>query len=350
MNISEHRAGKAYAIDAMLHAVTALNSGNTPVSFQRNGAFYALFPNGFGKYTPGLHLAYRQCIERDRFRTIHENAPETLASQDAIVKSTDENEKTVFIKGEKDKFAPLIFNRDSDGAFSLKSMQILEQQLKELGDDGKIRMVTHSQSYHSNKYGYAADGTDTWLGEARVMPFDNYLEIIRDREDLFHQTIRSKADNDQIRGTLYGSCTHPAGGKIVNIPEVMIMTPELMFTFPRAGQLDSHNRLQAWTDTEGLGSNWQSPYYPEISMREGKLFSHYIMLNAQRHKVPSFGLDELAESISGNLMKTFKAMNQDIAPIVHYIDRINTTYIIGIARAEEERDEIRQARREKQLK
>lgn len=343
MNQLENRLGKAYAIDATINLMTDI-SGCKPSFFQRDGSLYLVSERGFAKYQQGLVVAH----EGYRGEIVGKDLPETKASENIIVsKNRDSNEKTKFIAGEKEFIKPLIFHEDSSGAFNLKSMQVLAQQLKELKDDGKIRMINHSHQYHSHKHGYAADGADTWIGDARVMPLDTYLEIVRSKEDEFHHRFRNVANQRQVEGVLLRSTSEPGEGRLVRIPDVMLITPEIIFTFPRVGRLDNDDKPKGWNENTNLGTKNQSPFYEGVttSSSEQHPFSSNLTINMQNHEITNqYKFAEYYKGLVGELQKQLGIIDNNIIPIHQFVRRMNATHKIGTTRAYEEYEEEERGR------
>ena len=175
----------SYAVDTVISVVNEL-SNTPPVFFQSNEEFYAITPDCFGKVSLGLSL-----VSNGR----NDELPEIIASEDIIIKEKDksrrsrENEKTKFKKGEKKHILPLVFGVDSGVVFSLESIANIASNLGKLPDDGKIRLISHYNQYHSHKHGYAADGSDTWLSAARVMDREVYFNLIKQKEDKFFNVL-----------------------------------------------------------------------------------------------------------------------------------------------------------------
>src|SRR3989338_9535913 len=141
-----------YAVDIIKDIMTKLSSSE-PVLFQRDGYLYIASKEGFAQITKGLRT------EPDERKKIEEQ-PNSSESKDVIVGWVDKDSryrKPKFRKGEEKYLKPILFGTDDD-SFSLKEITKIAEELAKLPDDGQIRMVKHSSSYHSHKYGYASDG------------------------------------------------------------------------------------------------------------------------------------------------------------------------------------------------
>ncbi len=263
---------RVYAVDTLIDTVRAI-SKTEPVYFQRDGSFYAATPDGFGK------LGYGLCLrpQNPEKATWRQELPEIVASENILVKLADENELTKFRRGERTRTRPLLFNKDSCSFMSLESMATTVALLKKLPDDGKIRMIGHSTSYHSHKFGYAADGSDVWLGVARVMKRKTYLEMMRTKED---ELIESLTQNGlRAAERIYEDKTYTfANGRSVEIPDVWVITPNIMLTFPREGRLDYHDRDQSWRADSDLNRR-NLPEYFGIKMYDESPFTYSLVIN-----------------------------------------------------------------------
>jgi len=313
---------KSNAIDAMVSAVREI-SDVLPVFFQRDSNFYAVSPQCYGRFSYHLSLV-PQNPKGDQWR---QELPEITDSEDVVVKrcsdtGIDANEKTKFKKDQRQYIAPLIFNRDSNGIFSLETMANTAKALAALPDDGKIRMISHSQSYHSHKHGYASDGTDTWLGDARVMSRERYFELMRAKEEEFFTKL-SEIDQDDISRVYERSSVSTR--RSTEIPDVTVITPNIMLTFPREGFLDYHNPLQTWTSETNL-RKW--PVYGSVRSLDSSPFGFYFVVNRKVVETKTLkGLDsavtELMTSISDDLTGVKKAMPQ----IESFLERINNVHV-----------------------
>ena len=83
---------------------------------------------------------------------------------------------------EREYLALLCRNPDGDRNTLTELLQMGKKVHEEFPDDGRIRMVDHGENYHSHKYGYAADGIDVFLADARVMIRSEYFDLMRARE------------------------------------------------------------------------------------------------------------------------------------------------------------------------
>ncbi len=227
-----------YAVDFVINTLEEI-SGSKPISFQRDGSLYAVSPEGFGQVTYGLHTTLRAIQgEQDKYPWKEiELPPEIKESEDVIIGNKEDpedeyNEAPIFRKEDRPFIKAISFGPDSDG-FTLEEMAGIYHELAELPDDGKIRMVFHNNAYHSHKYGYACDGIDVWVEEARVMGRDRYMELVRQKED-------------ELIGAMKNNMSW--GERV--FPDCLILTPLLKVTAPRKGKFDNEN--QAWDEKTKL--------------------------------------------------------------------------------------------------
>lgn len=182
----EDRAKKSHAVDIVGEIIAKL-SASKPIYFQRNGALFIASEGGFGLLRLGLSTDASLLSEPEWVREKRQTDFEELqASSDAIKELNFNNsghyQKVEFVEGEEKYVAPIWFRNDSQ-SFTLDDMVKTAGALTKLPDDGRIRLVNHTDRYHSHKHGYAADGMDVFLASARVMDRKKYLELFRKKED-----------------------------------------------------------------------------------------------------------------------------------------------------------------------
>ena len=315
---------EAYAVDVMIAAVRAI-SGTEPIYFQRGG-FFAVAPNVVGKLSYGLSLTPEN-PNNERWR---EELPEIVASEDAF---EGKKEGRKIKSSEVDYFKPLVFHEDSGGEFSIKSInEGLKDQLSKLKDDGKIRMVDHYSQYHSHKHGYACDGSDIFLTEARVMSREKYLELIRKDEEEFLEYI-SKEEND-LRKVYSDSEVRYMSSSPVRIPDVTIITPNLMASLPRLGKLNLDERKQGWTIETDLSGGTS---YRDIESTNESPFSISVKYNIKSITAKDGKqLDMEVKSSLSPLTKELDAFRSVMPRIENYLGRINSAHNLGCGKKIEE--------------
>lgn len=142
-------AKQEHALDIVTGIITAI-SDTKPIFFQRDGDLFVASEAGFG-------VLRNYLITRE------------------IQKSAESTGTDKYIKA-------IRFSSDTRD-YSLEDIANSAMQLSKLPDDGKIRIVSHSESYHSHKHGYAQDGLDVALQYAGEMNREKYLELFRQAEE-----------------------------------------------------------------------------------------------------------------------------------------------------------------------
>jgi len=286
-----------YAVDFAIDIMQMISSP-APVMFQRNSSLFIASQQGFAQITYGLNTQSQKKAEWQ------EEAPEILESQDAIIRRSEEgfrDYKTTFRKGEGKYLLPILFSKDSD-AFTLEDMIKAAEALQKLPDDGKIRMVSHDSTYHSHKYGYAADGIDVWVCAARVMNRKRYLELVKKNEtDLLGSIGALEGLSHQQISASYSR---------LKFPDCVIMTPYLLVSFPRGGRLSNleHNQTD-WRQSTSLEHSWNGTSngsiltYRELRNDVESPFNIYVTLNSLSFKGKT---QSSLESKSASLINQFK--------------------------------------------
>ncbi len=269
-----------YAIDLMASLMKEI-SGEKPAFFQRDDGFYATTTKGFGKLNYWLQL---------------------------------HGEDVQFSDGEKPYVLPLVFDGFSNLKPSLESMISIANQLQKLPDDGKIRMVSHGEDYHANKHGYGCDGTDIWLSAARVMNREKYFELIRQEEDKFREVI-SGEDEEEIEKTYAASGISFSSGKMASLPDVTIITPNILMTFPRNMDRFVNNPFYF----NGLGRFDESPFSFYLDVNKRTLgFS-----NKER-------FEKSTSKIIMGLSKDLESLEKIMPEMQSYIGQINKIHNQGL--------------------
>ncbi len=140
---------------------------------------------------------------------------------------------------EKSYFTPLVRNEDGSST-SLKQLMEIRKKLIDLPADGNIRMIDHSSSYHSHKYGYACDGEDVFMTDTRVMNLSEYLDLMRMKELRSREEIGTK-DSD--------------GYAVSSVPAVAVLTPHALISFPFEVHFDRDRERSKWNNGTPLEGN-----------------------------------------------------------------------------------------------
>ncbi len=239
-----------HAVDSLIAVMRGLSS-TEPVMFQRDQRFYVVSEEGFGLMNIGMWawpLSDREKQDFDKYggdpdegneylkeykkqwRDNNRHISELLESEDIIQAFEKDSpysryQTPVFAQSELPYIRPLMFGHN-DNTFTLDGITGIARL--ELPDDGMIRMIEHSEGYHSHKHGYAMDGIDVNVQAARKMDREKYLELMRKKEDWIYE----KLSRNDIRAK-FADCT--------------VVTPFMMFTFPRQGHpRQGHHSRNLW--------------------------------------------------------------------------------------------------------
>lgn len=299
-----------HAIDFVLNVVKKISS-REPVLFQRDGSLYVASAEGFGQVTYGLSTTPEEIQPWER----REQLPEIAESQDAIEKLVGDlwNKKPKFLNGEQKYFKTIVFGPDSN-SFSLEEITKTAQEFAKLPDDGKIRMILHSSNYHSHKHGYAADGIDVFVQQARVMSRDRYLELMREKENKILQDMECLAETKDKVGDKYQRLT---------FPDCVILTPYMLVSLPRGGRLDLRRReLDTWKqDTTLEISHSGSSTYDESP------FAVHITLNAQYLEIKNAErLTMIKDKVPEQINRELNAVASNMELAEKFIARINAVH------------------------
>lgn len=203
-----------FSIDAVVEVMEVLSKPTRYdpriMAFQRDGRLYLVDREAVAVIDSGLPCSYKNRMQDhtlDRYIDNPSFSDKSLLSEEG--KIIDESEKKYF--------DALSFSEDGRGIkFKdfFDTWSILNNDFK---DDGKIRMIDHNIGYHSHKHGYAMDGVDVWVDDARVMMRNEYFDTIRMNE--LRRRDRIGQDNRDAPGesSLHG---------------VAILTPYAVLSFP----------------------------------------------------------------------------------------------------------------------
>jgi hypothetical protein len=256
-----------YSVDA---AVEVLRTIDCP--FQEHSGIFAFQQDN------QLYLIGRKAvavvdggIPCSNYLSNHDETLDSYISQPFRGKSEVMDEKRRIVKSEAKFFLPLV--RDSDGERSTLEdlLKIGEMARKENLDDGRIRMVSHGTRYHSHKHGYAVDGVDVSVTDARVMLRHEYFDLMRMQELRARETL-DRDDGGENTSMLLG---------------IVVITNHALLSFPfptKFRQDDYRNDLnrhygndspfvnEAMTSfSRGISSSTESPYTFNVNLLGGNL-------------------------------------------------------------------------------
>ncbi len=291
----------AYAVDFLLSVMEGLGTSR-PLLFQRDGSLYVASADGFASANYGLRTAPENIPEWEKM----EQSPEILESLDATK-----------IDEEKPYLGAIAFGPD-DYSFSLREMRETYLKLSGLPDDGKIRMVSHGNQYHSHKYGYAEDGIDVWVAEARVMDREKYLQLIRQRE------VKIIGKMEELRGMMLGGTgrnVYEAYHRL-KFPNCIVLTNNIFVSLPRNGRFEPACDVGSWgKDTrlcdfryhnDEIRASHESPYKLHLTLNTRKVA-------AAETESLVYALDEISESRE----KEMRALLSNMPEAHAFLERLN---------------------------
>ena len=326
---------KIYAIDIVSELVRNL-SGSEPAFFQRDECFFAASTVGFGWVEHGLSTLAED-PEGVKGGYIKEK-PEIIDSKDITYMDQGEfkGDKTRrVINEEVSRVRPILFGRDTD-SFTLKDIAKAVESFTKNSDDKKIRLVSHWNSYRSHKYGYAADGMDFGLGEARVMDRERYFELMREREERLLSGLEeisrlaseegeyNSSNKDIIEMAYDGTGTGRMCPKPYAILDAFVITPDFLINFPRKGQLSYHNRNESWSDSSEFNAREGIVKFGEISTGYKSPFSFHYRLNSSpiiARKTDEF--TDLINQSNAKITRGVSAILNVMPQIEQYVERLN---------------------------
>ena len=161
----------AFTIDAAVDVLKVIDKpfqGHSRIfAFQRDGQLYLIGGKAVAIIGGGVSCSpYRGYTDA----TLDSYVPKPFRGKSPII-----DESGHIIESEAKYFAPLCRDKDGRENNLAELLEIGEIARKQSLDDGRIRMVSHGTSYHSHKHGYATDGVDVSVTDARVMMRMNIL-------------------------------------------------------------------------------------------------------------------------------------------------------------------------------
>lgn len=324
---------REYAVDTVIGIMNKLAEGDVlrraggattkPVMFQRDGALFVASRLGFGWVSNGLHVY--PAVKDWQNLPQHE---EILASRE--IKKEEVSGK------EKPHISPIAFGED-DNRFSLEHIASAAERLAKLPDDRRIRMISHCNRYHSHKYGYACDGIDVWVDTARVMGREKYLKIMRKREsEVLGKIVELKGYTNERHDCSLAEyyC------KYIKIPDCVILTPYMLFSFPRKARLDVH-RGEApetvWDRETRLYSGDGMRRFPfdfaDYEPNKESPYAAHLLINTQRmaaKDVADFG--GYANGIVDAIGRQLNAVGSEMEHVQGFLAQINAAHNEGCAK------------------
>ena len=206
-------------------------SSKEPSMFQRNGKLYFVSEEGFGVVC-GIPL----------FDT-KEKSTEEYRAEDLISKTTGNlaSRKVVLKRGEHKYLQAMMFGR-ADDSFSLGDVVKSAPELHEvdaLRKDGRVRIIKF--------YDRSSNGGDIklprklseFLTQAFAMGEEDYFHLVGNREDWIFRKIRRSVEKGGLTENYQ---------KLPELLRFLVMTPNLLVTFPTEGNLSVFgDEPNSWT-------------------------------------------------------------------------------------------------------
>jgi hypothetical protein len=309
-----------YAIRIAIDLMRKISSAE-PVIYQRDGAIYIASEAGF------IQLPY-SITSHESGHNI-ETPKEISLSRNVMNLTGDEVHKTPsFSPGEEEYFKAIMHGPDSR-SFTLEDIANTAKNLRKLPDDSNVRMIGHWSSYHSHKGGYATDGGDVGVSDARMMNRGEYIRVLEEKEkgfiydfDRLCQELENVIEPEMTDSWL--SKKYPS----LNLPSFTLITENMMVNIPRHGWLKSAlGDLKIWTrSTPFYHENERGDIvsYGEINTYHESPYAIHITLNQQ--DISARDPNELKKKTDSMLEQTTKeleAVCSEMWRIQGIIDELN---------------------------
>jgi hypothetical protein len=237
-----------HVVDIIKNLVTNL-SDTKPVLFQRDGELYIITPQAFGRIERGI------------------SAP---ADATQLIVDKDKNKYH-----DKEYLIPIMKTE----TMTFDTMTTCASKLAALPEDGKIRIVKYSGNYGRFGNTFVNDGKDLELETAVSMDLEEYLQLIRKKEDDIFAKHGKYADS-------------------------FVVTPYVLATFPRMGKVGYHDAV--WSK--------YTPFYPgtghsSLNFHESPHGLHVIMNNHYMRADDAEIFAKMASEYSTDMRKTLEAIS-----------------------------------------
>ena len=287
------------AVTDFVYNVLEKISSSKPVYFERDNILYIASDKGFGIISPGLGIGTKDAVDSFTNRS-----------------GNNSNEESIFNESDAPFFQAISFGPDTT-SFTLEEITKRAEKLSKLTDDGKLRMISHGSGYHSHKFGYAADGTDVWVKDAKTIDRSTYLDRINNAFD------KTPSDLAEL-GKLKDRETIRDAYKRVLIPKLLIMTPYIIVSLPQNGRLNfGTHQPDSWTDQTELSINYEGNnagsilHSDEIDTMEESPYTINLKLNSHTYKVSD------TNTLCNNSQKLMEEISMHLAAVnrnSHFVD------------------------------
>lgn len=279
-------------------------------AFQRDGQLYLVGRKAVAVVDSGIPCPHRNMIHSDE--TLDSYISEPFRGKSQII-----NEHGRIVESEAKYFALLCRDPNGDENNLEEILEIRERSRKEFPDDGRIRMVSHGTSYHSHKYGYAADGVDVSVTDARVMIRQEYFDLMRMNE----QRTREELDRENSEGYVVSS-----------LPGVSIITNNALVSFPFSSKLRAERFDRHYENKSPIICEDMVNFNREFSPRYESPYTFNVMLFGEKSQFSS------PESFS-----------EDYGNAVAMLDKLKSCYTSNVKAIIEEANSLHNSKHAKEI-
>jgi len=300
---------------------------------QRDGCFYAVSSKGFGVAKYGLPTCFRDWEQRPEYEKDRPEPPAREHSRglDVRVSTPGRTRELIGDDPELKYVQPFVSDPDGIGT-SIEGLAQAANEFRELPDNNMVYMLDHSSNYHSHKWGYGADGTDVAPSVGRVIPRENFFQLMNQCERGILAKIKARFEELGEGRTpetmsVYGNDCNPG---CVWLPDAFVLTPYTFMSFIRRGEPQTDRDYKNnWTPNthlfKGLTSHGQMDGYEESP------FGFQVRVNS----MGIFGKDaetlvreqeKITEAVASELKEAVVSAEQ-VAPTIQKLnDRHNTLF------------------------
>ena len=235
-------------------------------------------------------------------------------SEPSRMKSNVINNSGRILKSERRHFKPLILDSDGDNPTLDDVLKAGEIIYRKLPNDGKIRMISHSADHHSHKHGYASDGVDVSVADARVMVRQEYFDLMRMEE------LKRRANFDE----------KPF------LPGVVLITKHGLASFPFPISLRQDDFKRDWRNNSPVIVDRMIEFEKSPPLKTDKSpYSFNVMLFSERQEFPS--LEAFSKGYGDTLEELARLKDCYTPSVKAIIDEVNSLHNLKYVERAEER-------------
>jgi hypothetical protein len=115
------------------------------------------------------------------------------------------------------------------------------------------------------------------------------------------------------------------------MPDMFIVTPNVMLTLPRSGSIDSHDENRAWNFQTDLGDA-HTPHYPEVPTYQKSPFNFSFTFNSR--KVIERRTENFSETLAayqGEVAFSVQEFNNSLPVMEAFIAKMNSAHNVAFA-------------------